>query len=167
MTTWSPPGGWVGVEDDGPPFTADGPGWEVVKLTAGLAAAGLGALIKSSRFRPFEQATREEAEAEMPAFDRPMAADGPPVSDEMLHLLYASPDRWAPGIAATLHEWHDVGAMLARVPDSARRVGFGGLGHLIDTAGERFATVHTVSRLRRGGRGDCLGGRGGESGGTR
>ena len=92
----------------GPPFTADGPGWEVVKLTAGLAAAGLGALIKSSRFRPFEQATREEAEAEMPAFDRPMAADGPPVSDEMLHLIYASPDRWAPGIAATLHEWHDV-----------------------------------------------------------
>ena len=147
---WSPPGGWVGVEDDGPPFTADGPGWEVVKLTAGLAAAGLGALIKSSRFRPFEQATREEAEAEMPAFDRPMAADGPPVSDEMLHLIYASPDRWAPGIAATLHEWHDVGAMLARAPDSARRVGFGGLGYLIDTAGERFATVHTVSRLRLG-----------------
>ena len=170
---WSPPGGWVGVEDDGPPFTADGPGWEVVKLTAGLAAGGLGALIKSSRFRPFEQATREEAEAEMPAFDRPMAADWPPVSDEMLHLiyaspdrwapgiaatlhqwhdvgLYASPDRWAPGIAATLHEWHDVGAMLARVPDSARRVGFGGLGHLIETAGERLATVHTVSRLRLG-----------------
>jgi hypothetical protein len=147
---WSPPGGWVGVEDDGPSFTADGPGWEVVKLTAGLAAAGLGALIKSSRFRPFEQATREEAEAEMPAFDRPMAADGPPVSDEMLHLLYASPDRWASGIAATLHEWHDIGAMLARVPDSARRVGFGGLGHLIDTAGERFATVHTISRLRLG-----------------
>lgn len=147
---WSPPGGWVGVEDDGPPFTADGPGWEVVKLTAGLAAAGLGALIKSSRFRPFEQATREEAEAEMPAFDRPMAADGPPVSDEMLHLIYASPDRWAPGIAATLHEWHDVGAMLARAPDRARRVGFGGLGYLIDTAGERFATVHTISRLRLG-----------------
>ena len=147
---WSPPGGWVGVEDDGPPFTADGPGWQVVKLTAGLAAAGLGALIKSSRFRPFEQATREEAEAEMPAFDRPMAADGPPVSDEMLHLIYASPDHWAPGIAATLHEWHDVGAMLARAPDSARRVGFGGLGYLIDTAGERFATVHTISRLRLG-----------------
>jgi hypothetical protein len=35
----------------------------VVKLTAGLAAAGLGALIKSSRFRPFEQATSEGAEA--------------------------------------------------------------------------------------------------------
>jgi hypothetical protein len=50
---WSPPGGWVGVEDDGPPFTADGPGWQV-KL-GGPGRAGLGALIKSSRFRPFEQ----------------------------------------------------------------------------------------------------------------
>jgi hypothetical protein len=147
---WSPPGGWDGVEDDGPPFTANGPGWEVIKLTTGLAAAGFGALLKSSRFRPFEQATREEAEAEMPAFDGPMAADGPPVSDEVLHLLHASPDRWAPGIAATLHEWRDVAAMLAQAPDSARRAGFGGLGYLIDTAGERFATVHTISRLRLG-----------------
>ena len=147
---WSPPGGWGSVEDDEPSFTVDGPGWELTKLTAGLAAAGLGALIKSARFRPFEQATREEAEAEMPAFDGPMTADGPPVSDEVLHLMYASPDRWAPGIAATLHEWHDVAAMLSRVPDGARRAGFGGLGYLIDTAGERLATVHTISRLRLG-----------------
>ena len=147
---WSPPGGWDSVENVGPPFAAGGPGWEVVKLTAGLAAGGLGALIRSSRFRPFEQATREEAEAEMPAFDGPMPADGPPVSDEVLHLMYASPDRWAPGIAATLHEWHDITAMLARVPDGARRAGFGGLGYLIDTAGERLATVHTISRLRLG-----------------
>jgi len=142
VTATPRPGRW-----DGP---ADGPGWEVAKLTAGLAAAGLGALIKSSRFRPFEQATREEAEAEMPAFDGPMTADAPPVSDEVLHLLYASPDRWAPGIAATLHEWHDVAAMLSRVPDGARRAGFGGLGYLVDTAGERLATVHTVTRLRLG-----------------
>ncbi len=125
---WSPPGGWDTVEDGGPPFAGGGlpfagggPGWEVVKLTAGLAAGGIGALIRSSRFRPFEQATREEAEAEMPAFDGPLPADGPPVSDEVLHLMYASPDRWAPGIAATLHEWHDITAMLARVPDGARR----------------------------------------------
>src|SRR6266536_3540497 len=147
---WSPPDGWGSVEDDGPPFTVDGPGWEVAKLGAGLASAGLGALIKSARFRPFEQATREEAEAEMPSFDGPRSADAPPASDEVLHLLHASPDRWAPGIAATLHAWHDVAAMLSRVPDGARRAGFGGLGFLIDTADERLATVHTVSRLRLG-----------------
>jgi hypothetical protein len=128
----------------------DGTGWEVAKLGAGLASAGLGALIKSARFRPFEQATGEEAEAEMPSFDGPMSADAPPASDEVLHLLHASPDRWAPGIAATLHAWHDVAAMLSRVPEGARRAGFGGLGFLIDTAGERLATVHTVSRLRLG-----------------
>jgi hypothetical protein len=147
---WSPPGGWDGVEDDGPAFTAGGPGWEVVKLTTGLAAGGIGALIRSSKFRPFEQATREEAEAEMPASDPPIPADGPPASDEVLHLLYASLDRWAPGITATLHEWHDVAAMLSRVPEDARRAGFGGLGFLLDTAGERLATMHMIWRLRLG-----------------
>src|SRR5260370_1018170 len=57
-----PPGGWDAVEDDVPRTGVwrtgpDGVGWEVVKLAAGLAAGGLGALLKSSRFRPFEQAT--------------------------------------------------------------------------------------------------------------
>ena len=71
----------------------------------------------------------------------------------MLRLLHSGPDRWSPGITATLHQWHDVAAMLARIPDGARRAGFGGLGLLIDTAGERIATVHTVFRLRLGGSG--------------
>ena len=148
-----PPGGWASVDDSVPPSTPNGPGWEVTKLVAGLAAGGLGALIKSSPFRPFETATREEAEAEMPSSDGPGPADGPPASDEVLRLLHSSPDRWSPGITATLHQWHDVAAMLARIPDGARRVGFGGLGSLIDAAGERIATVHTVLRLRLGGSG--------------
>jgi hypothetical protein len=153
-----PPGGWDGVKESAPPgrfgpSTPGGPGWEVTKLVAGLAAGGLGALIKSSRSRPFEQATQEPTEAEMPSSDGPLPADGPPASGEVLHLLYASPDRWSPGITATLHEWHDVAAMLAMIPDSARRAGFGGLGLLLDAAGERIATVHTVSRLRLGGSG--------------
>ena len=71
----------------------------------------------------------------------------------MLHLLHASPDRWAPGITATLHQWHDIAAMLSQVPDGARRAGFGGLGFLIDAAAERIATVHMVFRLRLGGSG--------------
>ena len=82
-----------------------------------------------------------------------MPADAAPASDEVLRLLHSSPDRWSPGITATLHQWHDVAAMLAQIPDSARRAGFGGLGFLIDAAGERIATVHTVFRLRLGGSG--------------
>ena len=148
-----PPGGWTSVDDSVPPSTPNAPRWEVTKLAAGLAAGGLDVLIKSSPFRPFEKATREEAEAEMPSSDGPWPADGPPASDDVLRLLHSSPDRWSPGITATLHQWHDVAAMLARIPDGARRVGFGGLGALIDTAGERIGTVHTVLRLRLGGSG--------------
>ena len=152
---FQPPGGWDSVEDSVPPDTSfgpgpNGPGWELTKLAAGLAAGGLGALIRHSPFRPFEKATQEEAEAEMPSADEPLRADAPPASDEVLRLLHSSPDLWSPGITATLHQWHDVAAMLARIPDGARRAGFGGLGLLVDAAGERIATVHTVYRLRLG-----------------
>jgi X-X-X-Leu-X-X-Gly heptad repeat protein len=142
-----PPGGWDSVHGDAPRTTPHGPGWEASKLIAGLAAGGIGALVRSSRSRSFEQATQEEPEAEMPSDSEPAPADAPAASDEVLHLLHASRDRWAPGIAATLHQWHDIAAMLAQVPDGARRAGFGGLGHLIDAAGERVATLHMVSRL--------------------
>ncbi len=153
-----PPGGWDGVKESAPPdgfgpSTPGGPGWEVTKLVAGLAAGGLGALIKSSRSRPFEQATQEPAEAEMPASGGLLPAGGPPPDDEVLHLLHSGPDRWPTGITATLHQWHDVAAMLALVPDGARRAGFGGLGHLIDAAADRIATVHTAFRIRLGGPG--------------
>jgi len=142
-----PPGGWDSVQGDAPRTTPRGPAWEASKLIAGLTAGGLGALIKSSRSRSFEQATREEPDAEMPPDAEPLPADGPAVTDEVLHLLRAGRDRWAPGIAATLHQWHDIAAMLAQVPDGARRAGFGGLGRLLDAAGERVATLHVVSRL--------------------
>jgi hypothetical protein len=148
-----PPDGWDSVEEDVPGSTPDGPGRDVAKLVAGLAAGGLGALIRSVRFRPFEQATREEPEAEMPAPDGPAPADEPPATGEVLRLLHSGPDRWAPGIAATLHEWHDIAAMLAQIPDGARRAGFGGLGFLVDTASDRIATLHMVSRLHLGGPG--------------
>ena len=152
-----PPGGWEGVDDSVPDgagqTTPNGPGWEVTKLVAGLAAGSLGSLIKSSRSRPFEQATQEEAEAEMPSSDGPLPADGPSAGDEVLRLLQSGPDRWPAGITATLHQWHDVAAMLARIPDGARRLGFGGLGHLIDAAATRIATVHTAFLIRLGGPG--------------
>ena len=142
-----PPGGWDSVPGDAPWTAPRGPGREASKLIAGLAAGGIGALVRSSRSRPFEQATREEPDTEMPPDAEPLPADAPAATDEMLHLLRDSRDRWAPGIAATLHQWHDIAAMLAQVPDGARRAGFGGLGHLIDAAGERVATLHMASRL--------------------
>src|SRR6185312_12114519 len=51
------------------------------------------------------------------------------------------------GFTATLHHWQDMAAILARVPDSLRRLGFGGLGHYLDAAGEQMTTLHKVSRL--------------------
>jgi hypothetical protein len=142
-----PPGGWDSVHRDATRTAPRGPGREASKLIAGLAAGGIGALVRSSRSRSFEQATREEPEAGMPSDAEPLPTDAPAATDEVLHLLHASRDRWAPGIAATLHQWHDIAAMLAQVPDGARRAGFGGFGHLLDAAGERVATLHMVSRL--------------------
>ncbi len=142
-----PPGGWDSVRGSVPRAAASGPGWETAKLIAGLTAGGIGALVRSSRSRPFEQATQEESEAEMPPDPEPLATDAPSATDQVLHLLHDSRDRWATGMTATLHQWHDLPAMLAQVPDGARRVGFGGLGYLIDAAGERMATLHMVSRL--------------------
>ena len=142
-----PPGGWDSVHRDAARTAPRGPGREASKLIAGLAAGGIGALVRSSRSRSFEQATQEEPEAEMPPDAEPLPADAPAATDEVLHLLDAGRDRWAPGIAATLHQWHDIAALLAQVPDGARRAGFGGLGHLIDAAGERVATLRMVSRL--------------------
>jgi hypothetical protein len=155
---FQPPGGWDSVDDTEPPIIPNGPtpngsGWEVAKLAAGLAAGGLGAWIKHSPFRPFEKATQEEAEAEMPSSDEPLPGEGAPASDEVLRLLHTSQDRWSPGIKATLHQWHDIAGMLAQIPDGARRAGFGGLGVLIDAAGDRIATAHTVFELHLGGSG--------------
>ncbi len=154
-----PPGGWASVDKSTPRDELRWPkpsgiGGETFKLVAGLAAGGIGAVIRSSRSsgsRSFEQATREEPEAGMPAFEGPLPADGPPPSDELLHLIHAGRDRWGQGITATLHEWDDAPAMLGLVPDGARRAGFGGLGLLVDAAvdaaGPRFADTHSVSRL--------------------
>jgi hypothetical protein len=80
--------------------------------------------------------------------DEPLRADGPPASEEVLRLLHASPDRWSPGITATLHQWHDIGAMLARIPEGARRAGFGGLGVLIDAAAASVVTRQAAKEAR-------------------
>jgi hypothetical protein len=87
---FTPPGGW----DSGPgPGSRDapwGPGWEAVKLVTGQTARSIGARLGSSRSRPFEQATREGPEAEMPRDPDRIPADAPAVTDQVLHLLHDS-----------------------------------------------------------------------------
>ena len=173
----------VGGEADGDParFSApagslfgreaerDGGPWqtftrEAGKTVAGMAAGGIGAIIRASspaREDPFARATAEESdpEAEMPP-DDPAPADGADpaetaVSDELLHLLYRS-GTGAPRISAALHEWFDFGALLEAAPDSARRTGFGGVGFLLDTIHGKALDdgtdgAHEVRRLRIGG----------------
>jgi hypothetical protein len=117
-------------------------GKEAAKAVAGLAAGGLGVLIRHasrrSRTDPFTQATAEatDPEAEMPA-DEP-APDGPgsasrdgALPDEVLHLMYRN-GLAVPPFRATLHQWFDFGAVLAAVPPSARDTGFSGVGFLVD-----------------------------------
>lgn len=141
-----PPGGWDSGRDSGP-AAPGGPVWEAGKLVTGLAERGIGALVKSWASRSFEQDTRERPVAEMPPDPEPLPAGGPAITDQMLHLVHDSRDRWATGITATLHHWQDMGAMLTKIPDSVRRLGFGGFGHLIDAGSERAGTLHQVFRV--------------------
>jgi hypothetical protein len=144
-------------------------GKEAAKAFAGLAAGGLGALIRYApsrpRVDPFAQATAEEAdpEAAIPA-DEPSpdavaggtsAAQNSGLTDEVLHLVYRS-GLSVPPFSATMHEWFDGGALLAAVPESARRTGFGGVGFLIDALrdsarGNGAGGGHAVSTVRMGG----------------
>src|SRR5690242_19706017 len=115
---FAPPGGWDSVPGSVPRAAPWGPGREVAKLFADLAA---GSLARSSRSRSFEQATQEEPEAEMPPDPEPLPGDAPAVTDQLLHLLYDSRDNGAGG--------------------------FSGLGHFYDAASEQMTTLHEVSRL--------------------
>jgi hypothetical protein len=101
-------------------------------------------------------ADADDAEAAMPHDDPApeLSPDGlpagPQLSDEVLHLLHDG----GPGeIAATLHQWHDFGAMLSQVPAGARRAGFGGVGLLADAVAGQSPTSHLVSALRISGPG--------------
>jgi hypothetical protein len=141
-------------------------GKEAAKAVAGMAAGGLGALIKygpkGRRVDPFTQAASEAAdpEAAMPTDERPPEepAGGPEaeaLTDEVLHLVYRS-GLGAPSLRATLHEWADFDALLAAVPRSARGTGFGGVGFLVDamrdaTRDAAADTLHAESTVAMGG----------------
>jgi hypothetical protein len=129
--------------------TFSGPGWQTAKNAAGLAAGGLGGLI---RFAPnlagHDPAGERDLEAAMPSPDPgPLDPGGlPPVSDDLPYLLYRSGQ--APDFRATLHQWHDLAAMVARVPETARAAGHGGVGYLLDAVTRGKTVTHTVAPLR-------------------
>ena len=156
-TQFQPPSGWVGVTEEiepPPPWAS----WGSTKFMD-LLSGGISALVKnSSPPDPFRRATREEPEAEMPEAE-PFAPDAAVVSDEIVHLLYGSESRWAPGIAATEHQWRDSAAQLLGVPDYVRRVGstkaggISGLTRVYEVLGQKVPdmVLHMVSQLRVGG----------------
>jgi hypothetical protein len=140
-------------------------GKEAAKAVAGIAAGGLGALIrytpKGRRVDPFTVATAEAADpdAAMPTDEQPpeepAGGPAPALPDEVLHLLYRS-GLTAPSLRAALHQWADLDAVLAAVPESARGTGFGGVGFLVDavrdlTREERTGSHHTVAAVAMGG----------------
>jgi hypothetical protein len=157
-TRFAPPPGSIVAESWSEALAAGGPVWAAAKATAGLAAGGLGALIKYWPHRQDRSGTdAQNAEAAMPQDDPApeMSPDGrpagPEVSDEVLQLLH---DSGGVAFEATLHEWSDISAMLSQVPESVRRAGFGGLGMLVSALTERgTGAIHMTSALRVGGPG--------------
>jgi len=133
--------------------TFSGPGWQTAKNAAGLAAGGLGALI---RFAPNligpDPGGENDLEWAMPSPEPGPHDPGgrPPVSDDLPYLLYRSGQ--SPGFRATLHQWHDLAAMVARVPETARAAGHGGVGYLLDGVTRGKTVTHTVARLHVSGR---------------
>jgi len=155
---FAPPPGSIVAESWSETFDAAGPVFAAAKTAAGLAAGRLGAWIKYRSHRQARTgADQADAQTAMPQDDPApeMSPDGrltgPEVSDEVLRLLH---DSGAAAFDAMVHEWCDISAMLAQVPESVRWTGFGGIGVLLDALTERgAAAVDTVSALRVGGPG--------------
>jgi hypothetical protein len=129
-------------------------GW-ALRTAGGLAAGGLGALIKYTPHRDTPYAAgREDAEGTFPPADPApeLSPDGqpsgPPVSAEVLHLLQES---GTGEFAAMLHKWLDASALVSQVPAGAQRAGFGGLGLLVGAIAGLPAVGHSVAALRVGG----------------
>jgi hypothetical protein len=134
-------------------------GREAAKTAAGLAAGGLGAMIRygpfgRERVDPFARATEEDdPEPEMPADDPlPGGVPAAPVSDRLLHLLYRS-GGVVPRLTCALHQWVDLAALISAVPEAARRTGFGGVGLLVDAVVDASrstgsSVAHEVRRVR-------------------
>ena len=130
------------------------PVWRAAATVGGLAAGALGAWVRYSPSRDTAASDSDgiEYREKIPRDERPpdRTQTGSSVSDDLLNLLHAGGPI---ELQATLHEWLDMGAVAASVPDSARRAGLGGLGLLMDAMSEKTPTGHMVSEIRFGERG--------------
>jgi hypothetical protein len=149
-----PPGSQIG-KGLGETLSGGGAAGWALRTAGGLAAGGLGALIKHTPHRDGpREADREDAEAAFPPADPApeLSPDGlpsgPPVSAEVLRLLQAS---GTGEFAATLHEWLDVSALMSQLQAGSQRPGSGGLGVLLGAISGPGAVAHSVSALRVGG----------------
>ncbi len=158
LSRFEPPAGSRIGQDPGESLrvTFSGPGWEAMKTVAGLAAGALGASMRFAPHRPGQQNFSEgDLQPAMPPAEPAVLEPegGPPPPDDLPYLLYRSGEN--PAFTATVHEWHDLTAMTARVPDSVRSAGLGGVGYLIDSvtgATHGKPVAQTISRLRVSGR---------------
>jgi hypothetical protein len=124
-----------------------GPGWEVGKTVAGLAAGGPGAALRfASRCPGRPGLPGDDLRSAMPPAGPAVleTEGGPPPPDDLLYLLYRSGEN--PAFTATRDEWQDLSAMTAQLPDSMRAAGYGGVGYMIDS-------VAVVTREARGSHG--------------
>jgi hypothetical protein len=154
-TQFAPPPGSIPCEDIRETWRRmiGGPGWEAAKTAASLAAGGVGVMIRYGPQRTRAGAEDGDSEAAMPELGTdavppldPASSEHDQPGDEVLYLLYSSGT--VPGITATVHQWHDVAAMAASVPDGARGAGHGGLGYLLDSVTGKVATTHTVVQVQ-------------------
>jgi hypothetical protein len=139
-------------------------GREAAKTVAGMAAGGVGALIKYAprgRVDPFAQAAAEAAdpEAAMPADEEPpedpAGGSAGTLPDEVVYQVYRGGIA-TPSLRATLHQWADLDPVLSAVPPSARASGFGGVGFLVDavrdlTREEVSGAHHAIITVAMGG----------------
>jgi len=125
-----------------------GPDWEKAKNVVGLAAGGVGALIRYAPRLPGHDADRERVEAAMPSPDPDalVPEDGSLPLDDLLYLLYRSGEPH--DLSATLHEWHDPTPIVARVPEETRSAGFGGIGYFLDAVTRGENVTRADARLR-------------------
>jgi len=124
-----------------------GPNGRAARNALGLAAGGLGALIRLGSHLPGPAAAQEQLEASMPSPDpAPLGPADDPPPDDLLYLLYRGGEPH--DLRAAARQWSDLAAITARVPAAARATGHGGVGYLLDSATSGKTVARTEARLR-------------------
>lgn len=151
-----PPPGMPREEHEVPStFVPRGSGWQAAATVAGAAGSAMGFVVRHAPRRPPRPAAGD-AEPDMPpdAYQvDPGAADGEPISDELVNLLHRT-GLPAQDFAADLHEWTDaetvVGALDAFRASFPQAVdGVLGPDQVWEAFGERARAAGSVHRTGR------------------